>query len=95
MTNRKFTHDERNYRDPFTFNPSRFLAENGNKPERSPSAYIYGYGRRICSGTILADDSVFLTCAMMLATLNISRKVDPVTKKEIIPDVEYVGNIVT
>ena len=38
-------HDEKDYADPETFNPGRFLA-GGNVPERDPRELIYDFGRR-------------------------------------------------
>jgi len=32
------------YKDPETFNPSRFL---GDEPERDPALYVFGFGRRL------------------------------------------------
>lgn len=31
------------YKDPLTFNPSRFLGPN---PEQNPAEYVFGFGRR-------------------------------------------------
>lgn len=41
-TYRQITHDPEIYKDPFAFNPYRFL---GNNPEPDPSL-IFGFGRR-------------------------------------------------
>ncbi len=41
----------------------------------------------------LAENSVFLAIATLLAVFNISKAVDPVTGEEITPDVEYDGFI--
>ncbi|KAF7192514.1 Multifunctional cytochrome P450 monooxygenase [Pseudocercospora fuligena] len=68
-----FAHDPNIYRDPSTFNPSRFL---GDKPEMDPRNFIFGFGRRICPGKLLADASVFLTIARALAVFDIKSPVD-------------------
>jgi cytochrome P450 len=57
-----------------TFNPSRFL---GDHPERGPQTLVFGFGRRICPGRILADSNIYLTIAMSLAAFEI-RKPDGV-----------------
>ncbi|PPR03414.1 hypothetical protein CVT24_012709 [Panaeolus cyanescens] len=66
----KMLHDERVYRDPFRFNPERFLGAN---PEPNPLDVCFGFGRRICPGRVLAEASVFITCAMTLATCDIRK----------------------
>ncbi|PPR03045.1 hypothetical protein CVT24_012433 [Panaeolus cyanescens] len=66
----RMLHDERVYSDPFKFNPNRFLGLN---PEPSPTNVCFGFGRRICPGRVLAEASVFITCATTLATCNIEK----------------------
>ena len=41
-------HNEDVYPDPFTFNPDRFIDENGNidKSIRDPAHACWGFGRR-------------------------------------------------
>ncbi|KAL3462651.1 cytochrome P450 [Aspergillus heterothallicus] len=65
-----FCHDPTDYKDPMSFNPERFL---GSSPERDPQAFVFGFGRRICPGRILADSSLYLTVAMSLAAFDISK----------------------
>lgn len=69
----KMLHDPRSYSDPMTFNPNRFL---GSNPESDPRQICFGFGRRICPGRVLADASVFISCAMSLAVFNISKYVE-------------------
>ncbi|KAK3370611.1 putative O-methylsterigmatocystin oxidoreductase [Podospora didyma] len=65
-------HDESVYRDPFRFWPERYLpvAEGGNG-EPLPVGN-FGFGRRICIGRNLAESSLLIVLATMLATLNIN-----------------------
>ncbi|CAA7266302.1 unnamed protein product [Cyclocybe aegerita] len=63
-------HDPKVYPDPFEFKPERFLGPN---PEPDPYDVCFGFGRRICPGRVLADASVFLSCAMSLAVFNITK----------------------
>jgi hypothetical protein len=55
-----------------TFNPSRFLGET---PEPDPRNYVFGFGRRICPGRVLADSNIFLTIAQSLAAFRIGKMV--------------------
>ncbi|KAJ3977109.1 cytochrome P450 [Lentinula raphanica] len=66
----QMNHDPEVYHDPLTFKPERFL---GPKPELDPREACFGFGRRICPGRVLADASVFISCAMALAVFNISK----------------------
>ncbi|KDQ64911.1 hypothetical protein JAAARDRAFT_188186 [Jaapia argillacea MUCL 33604] len=81
------------FQNPMEFNPDRFLGKN---PEKDPSQFVFGFGRRICPGIHLADSSMFISIAMMLAVFNISKAVDPVTGKVFEPAAEFSsgGNVV-
>ncbi|KAL3450266.1 putative cytochrome P450 oxidoreductase OrdA-like protein [Aspergillus insuetus] len=67
-----FCHDPTSYANPMTFNPSRFLGET---PEPDPRNYVFGFGRRICPGRVLADSNIFLTIAQTLAAFRIGKMV--------------------
>lgn len=56
------------YADAHKYNPERFM---GSQPEQDPREWMYGFGRRICPGRLLADASVFVTVAMSLAAFDI------------------------
>ncbi|KAG8669197.1 hypothetical protein FPOAC1_008585 [Fusarium poae] len=62
-------HDERVYKAPHDFNPDRYSAG-----EPYPVGN-FGFGRRICVGRFLADNSVWIMVATMLSTLNFCKKV--------------------
>ncbi|KAJ6573817.1 cytochrome P450 [Mycena vulgaris] len=87
----KFLHDPTAYTDPFTFNPDRFL---GPKPEPDPKDFVFGYGRRVCPGTHLADVSVWISVAKAVAGLTITRALDA-NGKEIDPEAEVTDGIIT
>ncbi|KAF9456706.1 cytochrome P450 [Collybia nuda] len=87
---RGMTLDENVYRDPTTFNPSRYLPEPEGNAEPYPN--VFGFGRRICPGRYLADASVWIAIASVLATLDISKAVDS-NGKEIIPEVAFTSGI--
>ncbi|OOQ83920.1 O-methylsterigmatocystin oxidoreductase [Penicillium brasilianum] len=61
-------HDPSIYHDPMTFKPERFL----DSPEIDPHSIAFGFGRRICPGRFLADNTVYLSVAQSLAVFNIS-----------------------
>ncbi|KAL9709236.1 hypothetical protein Ac2012v2_007590 [Leucoagaricus gongylophorus] len=69
----RMQHDPKIYSDPMVFRPSRFL---GSNPEPDPRQICFGFGRRICPGRVMADASVFISCAMTLAVFNISKYVE-------------------
>ncbi|PWY71805.1 putative cytochrome P450 [Aspergillus sclerotioniger CBS 115572] len=64
-----FTHNPTTYPEPDRFNPERFLGET---PQADPAEVVFGFGRRICPGRVLADSSIFMTVAMVLAMMRIS-----------------------
>ncbi|KIP03405.1 hypothetical protein PHLGIDRAFT_121631 [Phlebiopsis gigantea 11061_1 CR5-6] len=64
--------DESVYPQADRFILERFL-EHG---ARAPTDAAFGFGRRICPGILIADESVFLSIASMLATLDISKAKD-------------------
>ncbi|KAF8513280.1 cytochrome P450 [Gautieria morchelliformis] len=72
-------HDEAIY-GPNTddFNPGRFLDPNVTYPNAA-----FGYGRRICPGRYLADNSMFITVASILKVFDITPARDSSTGKEI------------
>ncbi|KAJ7905810.1 cytochrome P450 [Mycena olivaceomarginata] len=71
-------HDPEVYADPMVFNPSRFIASDGHTPEPDPRDLVFGFGRRY----LVADASIFIACAMTLATFTIS----PAGEVELVED---------
>ncbi|ESK88635.1 cytochrome p450 [Moniliophthora roreri MCA 2997] len=72
----KMTHDPEVYPEPMKFKPERFLATANHKPEPDPRDAMFGFGRRICPGRVLADASVFISCAMILHCFEIGMPKD-------------------
>ena len=62
-------HDPEVYPNPMEFQPERFLGET---PAPDPHALVFGFGRRVCPGRFLADNTLFLSVAQSLAVFNIS-----------------------
>ncbi|KAH7886701.1 CyP450 monooxygenase [Phlebopus sp. FC_14] len=65
-------HDESNYEDPHTFNPSRFLTQEGKLNDDNVH-YVFGFGRRICPGRYLAEASLWIAIASVLAVFQIRK----------------------
>jgi hypothetical protein len=55
------------YSDPLIFRPERFLGPN---PETDPD-FVFGFGRRVCAGQVLAQTSVYIFAAHLLALFDI------------------------
>jgi hypothetical protein len=88
---RWFCHDPAVYPDPSSFNPDRFLVST---PPPNPTNYIFGFGRRICPGRLLAESSVWLTIAKSLAAFNIKKGLDE-KGREIEPTVDFLPGIIS
>ncbi|KAI0827782.1 cytochrome P450 [Trametes gibbosa] len=83
------THDPVKYPDPFVFKPERYLREEDGTFDCStndPSRYTFGFGRRVCPGRFLAEDSMWLTVAQMLSVYSIANPEGcPMPKLEFLP----------
>lgn len=77
-----FAHDPKTYSDPLTFDPDRYFAPR-NEPD--PSSDVFGFGRRICPGRYIADESLFMTVARLLTVFNVNKVLDD-QGKEIEPE---------
>ncbi|EPS94879.1 hypothetical protein FOMPIDRAFT_1054643 [Fomitopsis schrenkii] len=60
------------YPDPETFKPSRWLDASG-RLRNDLKFFTFGFGRRICVGQHLADNSVFINTALILWAFNITQ----------------------
>ncbi|KAG7088802.1 hypothetical protein E1B28_012763 [Marasmius oreades] len=81
------THDPETYPNPDVFEPDRHLGEN---PQPNPFDFVFGFGRRSCPGSHLAERSLFQNAANILAVFNIDKKRDP-QGNPIEPTVEFRG----
>ncbi|ORY88519.1 putative O-methylsterigmatocystin oxidoreductase [Leucosporidium creatinivorum] len=67
------------YPEPETFNPERFIDEEGKVIGTKYSErghHAYGFGRRICPGMHIADRSLFIVFTRLLWSLNLSHAKD-------------------
>ncbi|KAF8874410.1 putative CyP450 monooxygenase [Infundibulicybe gibba] len=70
-------HDPIMYPQPHEFIPERFLKDGRiNRDVRDPRVAAFGYGRRICPGRFLSENSMFSVIASVLAVFNISAPLD-------------------
>ncbi|KAF9227074.1 cytochrome P450 [Gyrodon lividus] len=85
-------HDGTTYPNPEVFQPERFLGES---PQPDPQNVCFGFGRRIslCPGLHLAEASLFISVAMSLAVLDISRHVEDGV--EVVPKVDVTGGAIS
>ncbi|KAF9509886.1 hypothetical protein BS47DRAFT_1348721 [Hydnum rufescens UP504] len=85
-------HDEAIYKDPSLYNPDRYapISEGGNG-EPLPIGH-FGFGRRICVGRHLAESSVWIAFATILATLTIGKEIGP-DGKEISPNLAFSAGL--
>ncbi|TFY54698.1 hypothetical protein EVJ58_g8706 [Rhodofomes roseus] len=67
-------HDPSLYPDPHKVHPERYLAPNqgGEKMNPDPRDFAFGYGRRVCPGQMLAEDTLFIAAAAILSVYNVS-----------------------
>ncbi|KAH8704710.1 putative cytochrome P450 oxidoreductase OrdA-like protein [Talaromyces proteolyticus] len=71
-----FTHDPSVYSDPMSFKPERHLAAEGYPAELDPETLVFGFGRRICPGRLLASSSIFINVARSLAVFKITNPIE-------------------
>ncbi|KAJ7165681.1 cytochrome P450 [Mycena crocata] len=82
--------NESRYPDPFAFNPDRYLEDTLSSAESANLAdpykrdhWMYGVGRRICIGMLLADKELFLAVSRMLWSFNMAEiPGEPIDLKE-------------
>ncbi|KIM58365.1 hypothetical protein SCLCIDRAFT_28146 [Scleroderma citrinum Foug A] len=68
------------------FHPERFLARGGKEPETDPFTIAFGFGRRICPGLHVANESLWLSAVASLTVFDISKAVE--NGVEITPEVD-------
>ncbi|KZT08511.1 cytochrome P450 [Laetiporus sulphureus 93-53] len=88
------TRDPEMFPAPEVFDPERFRktpADTEDIPD--PSTFIFGFGRRVCPGRMLADSSFWLIAANLVATMDIGRERNE-AGQEVIPVPEFIPGAV-
>ncbi|KAG8885350.1 hypothetical protein FRB97_001425 [Tulasnella sp. 331] len=88
-------HDEHHFPDPFVFKPERFLSGNQGDAGATtidPWSVAFGYGMRSCQGISFTQSALWLAMSMVLYALEIRQKIDPQTKKNIVPKASWTGD---
>ncbi|KAF8884186.1 cytochrome P450 [Infundibulicybe gibba] len=71
-------HDPVEFPDPEQFKPERYLNADGslNLERRDPDVAAFGFGRRICPGRHVSDNSLYSYVSTVLATFDIAPPLD-------------------
>ncbi|KAH9834652.1 cytochrome P450 monooxygenase [Rhodofomes roseus] len=89
------TRDPDVYPEPEVFWPERYLEMDASTFDAiDPRKIVFGFGRRLCPGRQLADSSIWLAIACLLATLDFNKARDS-TGNEITPMAEFVPGAVS
>ncbi|KAJ7252541.1 cytochrome P450 [Mycena rebaudengoi] len=86
-------YDETAYPDPYKFNPDRFLLNGQLNPAVRDPSLVFGFGRRVCPGRHMAQSTVWITVASLLAVFNITKAIGE-DGKILEPSYEYHSDIV-
>jgi len=70
-------HDPKSFNNPMEYDPERYLKDGKLNPDMmDPDSVAFGYGRRICPGRHLSDNTLYLTVSCLLAVYDIKPPVD-------------------
>ncbi|KAJ7252463.1 cytochrome P450 [Mycena rebaudengoi] len=86
-------YDEIAYPDPHKFNPDRFLLNGRLNPAVRDPSIVFGFGRRVCPGRHMAQSTLWITVASLLAVFNITKAIGK-DGKILEPSYEYHSALV-
>lgn len=78
-------HDEKSWKDPYVFDPERFLQPN---PNERYSYLPFGIGNRVCLGSVIAKMEMFLFCGCLLSKYTLK-----CPDKEPLPDTKGLSGL--
>ncbi|KAI0063532.1 cytochrome P450 [Artomyces pyxidatus] len=87
-------HDARVYPEPDLFKPERFLTADGLLRDDPILTSVFGFGKRICPGRHLVENTLFIVAASLLATYSIGKAKD-VQGKDIAVEGAYTGGSIS
>ncbi|KAI0092639.1 cytochrome P450 [Irpex rosettiformis] len=93
VNSRSLTWDENVFHEPRQFKPERFLPQPEGAGETFPANSVFGWGRRICPGRHLAEATIWLAIARILAVFTISKAKDA-NGNTIDPDIKWDTGLV-
>ncbi|KAH9168015.1 cytochrome P450, partial [Lactarius sanguifluus] len=73
---RGILHNPELYPDPETFDPERFLNEDGTFRDDPTISLAFGSGKRICPGRHLVDTTLFMVVVSVLSVFNVTKAKD-------------------
>ncbi|KAJ7344033.1 cytochrome P450 [Mycena albidolilacea] len=82
------------YSDPTRFYPERFLPKPAGRGEPYFNNTVFGFGRRICTGQYVAENSLWVGIASILASCKINNAVDE-TGNIIVPDPTLIDGLIS
>ncbi|KAG7440989.1 cytochrome P450 [Guyanagaster necrorhizus] len=89
-------HDPDVYPSPFEFLPERYFDDaaktKGLNPD--PRKFVFGYGRRVCPGRHLADNSLFIAIVMILSVFDVSRIDEKAPKPDFSRSEGYISSTI-
>lgn len=85
---RAITRDPKMFPNPERVDPTRYLGSNGKELAEIVNSNIFGWGRRLCPGKEMAEGSIFISIATILATFTATKPRDK-QGREFAPEIRW------